>query len=441
MAPVPGRPVSRRLHGGEFIEAGRRRRPGLRPQVSPPPRRRVHRGALAPASAPAFASSRRLHGGEFIEASRSLMPRSTAAVSPPPRRRVHRGGYGGRGGALAFDVSPPPRRRVHRGPNHRGERRSAADRSRRLHGGEFIEARSRRCSRSDSRGVSPPPRRRVHRGLHRSRPPPMSRMSRRLHGGEFIDAVKRCQGCAWPARGLAASAAASSSTRPGAGLDVNVRRSRRLRGGEFIEAPNTVRCSWAQRRWSRRLRGGEFIEATTPGSPPGSAGVSPPPRRRVHRGALQVHAIKIAEWRSRRLRGGEFIEARRACVPRRTSGACLAASAAASSSRLAMDHGAAARHWRSRRLRGGEFIEACRMTTCSPTKTRSSCLAASAAASSSRRGPALFGVALEHLSRRLRGGEFIEAQPHRFVVDLLQSRRLRGGEFIEALKRRGKRPS
>ena len=216
--------------------------------------------------------------------SRRLQPHPLPAgrvASPPPGRRVHRGaqtwachlsqprGLAASGAASssrqadrAADVgpraaSPPPGRRVHRGCLwHQGARRDPPPR--RLRGGEFIEARRERPPRQHVR-ASPPPGRRVHRGMSPTR-------------------------TSAAATGLAASGAASSS-RPGAeGADWQSYRPRRLRGGEFIEA------SWLpvfRRGWWGLAASGAASSSRRRAAPTASRSrrASPPPGRRVHRGA------------------------------------------------------------------------------------------------------------------------------------------------------------
>ncbi len=184
--------------------------------------------------------------------------------------------------------------------------------SRRLHGGEFIEA-SRRSTTSQ---VTPA-------------------RSRRLHGGEFIEADTSKT---TPSRSprLAASTAASSS-RPeracvvaddeDAGLAASTGRVHR---GRRIPRPSVLD--------DLGLAASTAASSSRPPNPPGRlstrARVSPPPRRRVHRGFERVADAERIAAPSRRLHGGEFIEARSATYRASASSGCLAASTAASSSRL-----------------------------------------------------------------------------------------------------------
>ncbi len=355
-------------------------------------------------SSPRQPWSRRLHRGEFIEArSSARCDPEPPAVSPPSPRRVHRGEQGANGALSVSQVSPPSPRRVHRGAWFSWFD-FPAKQSRRLHRGEFIEAKplpscqpTLQClaaftAASSSRlvaylavcllpGVSPPSPRRVHRGLGTGATLRKHTRSRRLHRGELIEAAtQRC---------------GNAGTAP-----VSPPSPRRVhRGPPTSGAPGLMPLS-------RRLHRGEFIEAARHGQPPlAISKVSPPSPRRVHRGALTV-AESYALTVSRRLHRGEFIEA----TPTRlfTSRGCLslAAFTAASSSR----HGPG----RVRCPSGGR-------------------LAAFTAASSSRRhqgaGHPVEVVVSPPSPRRVHRGQRVR-QLSRMRQQV--SRRLHRGEFIEA---------
>ncbi len=460
--------------------------------------------------------SRRLRGGEFIEATWPAAgtsrgpPRLAASAAasssrpqgctrlPPVAPGVRRG--------LAASAAASSSRRVHAGDGRPGLQ------SRRLRGGEFIEARYLLTSRmpsygclaasaaasssrhdpldeSDGRGalVSPPPRRRVHRGGSTGRRPrSRSAKSRRLRGGEFIEADQRAP--LGPETGRLAASAAASSSRP-AEPRHSTRHSTRRRGGLAASAAASSsrparRCPCrpdARRRLaasaaassSRRgvnvtpdeeSRAGLAASAAASSSRPRQGrllrrapSVSPPPRRRVHRGERQ----------SATSRGPGCLAASAAASSSRLQldlvqavlHPGLAASAAASSSRQVGRPAAGRERSESRRLRGGEFIEAVRRVGSRPVAV----VSPPAAASSSRHVVEELRVVRMPESRRLRGGEFIEAPiPHRERARLrpvsppprrrvhrgrshrgdphlgradspaARSRRLRGGEFIEA---------
>ncbi len=400
----PG-PTSRPPRGGEFIEAerhplrrhpiaglallagasssrrSRRERTGRLRRVSPSSRGRVHRGYVARRRTYGWDfKSRPPRGGEFIEAGYLRRIRYAASRSRPPRggefiearqsvTSAHRVRLALLAGASSSRLVTP--RRVQATEvslallagasssrhSKTGEPNGVVE-SRPPRGGEFIEARHQRRSRSL---------------LAPSRPP---------RGGEFIEA-ERHPLRRHPIAGLALLAGASSS-----------RRSRRERTGRLRRvSPSSrgrVHRGYVARRrtygWdfkSRPPRGGEFIEAG------------------------YLRRIRYAASRSRPPRGGEFIEARQSVTSAHR--VRLALLAGASSSRLvtprrvqatevslALLAGASSsRHSKtgepngvveSRPPRGGEFIEARHQ----------------------RRSRSLLAP-----SRPPRGGEFIEARGER----------------------------